>query len=300
MHELLFDIKPQTSQIRVTIRLATLLSKKGNQVYYTNTSDSVFTKDLLKRGIGRVIYPDDLLWFTPNITLLDYMLKEKGSVYTKYGIQYMYVTVRKDIIGTMIGQKEDIPMLYLPPSPYKALSQSARERDFIDKIEEIKEDHSRSVIIGVLEEEGNPLSKIEQTYKVIKSCGINNPEYQFIILTNQGKVEEELFVLPKNISIYRPQDLQSLLPLCDLALVTSEGNARIECIFSQIPALEYSPRTLKNLTPHRLGKQIKETLSNRNYLINQQKQLCSFYEQENQQIDKLANWLMKSLEQEKR
>lgn len=300
MYELLFDIKPQTSQIRVTIRLATLLSRKGNQVYYTHTSDSIFTMDLLKKGIGRVLYPDDLQWFTPNLALLDYLLKEKASVYSHYGIRYMYVIARKNMDGTMIEQMNRIPLLYLPPSPYQALSQSARETDFIDKIEEIKEDHSRSVIIGVLEEDGYSLTDIEQVYKAIKYCGINNPGYQFIILTNQGVIEEKLFVLPENISVYRPYDLQSLLPLCDMALVRGDGNANIECVFAHIPVLELTSRKLNRITPLKLEKKIKETIGNRDYLINQQKQLCHFYLQENLQIDSLANWIIEQLKKNRK
>ena len=52
MYELFFDIKPQTSQIRVTIRLATLLSRKGNHRSSYNRLVLVAAGDYLILGIA--------------------------------------------------------------------------------------------------------------------------------------------------------------------------------------------------------------------------------------------------------
>ena len=60
MFEFLFDIKPDAGNVCPTTRLAYLISERGNKVYYTDTSDSVFTTGLLRKGIGRIIYPHDL------------------------------------------------------------------------------------------------------------------------------------------------------------------------------------------------------------------------------------------------
>ena len=42
MFEFLFDIKPDAGNVCPTTRLACLISERGNKVYYTDTSDSVF------------------------------------------------------------------------------------------------------------------------------------------------------------------------------------------------------------------------------------------------------------------
>lgn len=288
MLELLFDIKPATSQVRITIRLACMMNRKGCNVHYTDSSDSVFTSGLLKKGIGRVLYPDDLRWFAPNLTLLDYRLPERAAVYALHKIDYLIIDTEKENEGLINGTT----ILYLPPSPYKPLSKGAREADFIERLEEIKEDCSRAVIIGLLEKESGSPDEVGQIYRAIKRYSIANPEYQFIVLTNHGKVEEGLFALPSNIAVYRPQDLQALLPLCDLALIAEDRNVRTECTFAHVPALELSPRNIRNMTPKKLDRHIKSTLSNRDYLIDQQKQLCRFYELENQRLDALADRLI--------
>lgn len=293
MLELLFDIKPETSQVRITIRLACMMNQKGCSVHYTDSSDSIFTSGLLKKGIGRVLFPDDLRWFAPDLTLLDYLLPERATIYQQHGIDYIFIATQKENEGLINGTT----VLYLPPSAYKPLSKGAREADFIEKLEEIKEDCSQVVIIGLLEKEGGSPDEVEQIYRAIKRYSIANLEYQFIVLTNQGKVEEALFALPDNIAVYRPQDLQALLPLCNLALIAEDWNARTECTFAHVPALELSPRNIRGMTPQKLDRHIKSTLINRNYLIDKQIQLCNFYELENQQLDKLADRLIERMEQ---
>ena len=90
MFEFLFDIKPDAGNVCPTTRLAYLISERGNKVYYTDTSDSVFTTGLLRKGIGRIIYPHDFRWFTPHLALLDYQLQDKQQVYNEYDINYLF------------------------------------------------------------------------------------------------------------------------------------------------------------------------------------------------------------------
>ena len=118
MYSLLFDIRQETGRVRVTVRLACLISRKGNEVYYTDSSDSVFTSGLLKKGIGRVLYPDDLHWFVPDLTLLDLLLQERAALYRRHGIDYLFVTTQEEAQNG----KLDAETLYLPPSPYTPLS----------------------------------------------------------------------------------------------------------------------------------------------------------------------------------
>lgn len=128
MYSLLFDIRQETGRVRVTVRLACLISRKGNEVYYTDSSDSVFTSGLLGKGIGRVLYPDDLHWFVPDLTLLDLLLQERAALYRRHGIDYLFVTTQEEAQNG----KLDAETLYLPPSPYTPLSKGAREADFIE------------------------------------------------------------------------------------------------------------------------------------------------------------------------
>ena len=151
MFEFLFDIKPDAGNVCPTTRLAYLISERGNKVYYTDTSDSVFTTGLLRKGIGRIIYPHDFRWFTPHLALLDYQLQDKQQVYNEYDINYLFIAINKT--DRKIDLMPEMPVVTLPPIPYKLLPQGAKDDDFIDKLTEIKEDRSRTVIIGLLEDE---------------------------------------------------------------------------------------------------------------------------------------------------
>lgn len=295
MFELLFDIWSDTGRVRVTTRLACMMSRKGCGVYYTSSSDSVFTSGLLKKGIGRVIYPDDLHWFTPDLVLLDLLLQKRAAVYKLHRIDYLFITTQEEARGSIDG----VALLYLPPSPCKPLSQGAREADFIEKLEDIKEGRSQPIIIGLPEKEGSSSDDVEQLYKAAKMYCIGHPEHQFIVLTNHGTVEEKLFALPDNMAVYRPQDLQQLLPLCHLALTIEDRNIRTECTFAHVPALEFSTRDIRKMTPRKLGRHIKDMLNNRDCLIEQQKRLCDFYEQENRCLNELADRLMQQMRRKK-
>ena len=170
MFEFLFDIKPDAGNVCPTTRLAYLISERGNKVYYTDTSDSVFTTGLLRKGIGRIIYPHDFRWFTPHLALLDYQLQDKQQVYNEYDINYLFIAINKT--DRKIDLMPEMPVVTLPPIPYKLLPQGAKDDDFIDKLTEIKEDRSRTVIIGLLEDEEeerkvNTPSHTESFYKAI-------------------------------------------------------------------------------------------------------------------------------------
>ncbi|WP_288856789.1 hypothetical protein [uncultured Bacteroides sp.] len=295
MYSLLFDIRQETGRVRVTVRLACLISRKGNEVYYTDSSDSVFTSGLLKKGIGRVLYPDDLHWFVPDLTLLDLLLQERAALYRRHGIDYLFVTTQEEAQNG----KLDAETLYLPPSPYTPLSKGAREADFIEKLEEIKERRAATVIISILEKGNGCTDNAEQAYQAIRRHSADHPDHQFVVLTNQGKADEKLFALPDNIAVYRPQDLQALLPLCDLALVADDWNIQTECVFAHVPALVLLPREIRRMTPHKLSRRIMDMLGNRECLVEQQKTLCSLYEQENQRLDEVADRLIQYIDTKK-
>lgn len=296
MPELLFDIKPETGRTRITIRLACAVNKKGCCVRYTDSSDSVFTSELLRKGIGRVLYPDDLLWMTPDLTLLDLLLTERAKVYEQCRAAYLFITTRPEEQRTTVNGTR---VIYLPPSPYTPLSQGAREADFVEKLGEIKESRKLPFVIGLLEGEETRAQEVMQIYKAIRRCSLDNPRYSFIVLTNQGEAEEQLFALPDNITVYRPQDLHALLPLCSLALTGSDLHIQAECTFARIPTVEFSPRDLRTMTARKLDKHIGNALDNRAYLCRKQEELCDFYEQENQRIDELADELINYIERKR-
>jgi hypothetical protein len=114
MFEFLFDIKPDAGNVCPTTRLAYLISERGNKVYYTDTSDSVFTTGLLRKGIGRIIYPHDFRWFTPHLALLDYQLQDKQQVYNEYDINYLFIAINKT--DRKIDLMPEMPVVTLPPA----------------------------------------------------------------------------------------------------------------------------------------------------------------------------------------
>ena len=61
--------------------------------------------------------------------------------------------IQTDMDSLKIDLMPEMPVVTLPPIPYKLLPQGAKDDDFIDKLTEIKEDRSRTVIIGLLEDE---------------------------------------------------------------------------------------------------------------------------------------------------
>lgn len=298
MVDILFDIKPEKGNLRPTTRLACLISERGNKVYYTDTSDSVFTSDLLKKGIGRVIYSNDFRWFTPDLALLDYQLQEKEQVYNQHGIDYLFITIHKTDLK--IDLNTATPIISLSPVPCKLSPQSAINEDFMDKLTELKENRKRTVIIGLLEERESTLSHVETFYKAIKQSGKENPQYQFIVLTNHGETETRLFSLPGNVAIYRSHDWQTLLPLCDMALTNGEMEYWTECTYAHVPTANFTLEEMEKITPRKLDRRIKDILNNREHIIEHQKHLCHFFESENKRLDETADWLINRIKLKKR
>lgn len=293
MYSFLFDIPPVLGQVRVTLRLAERLHDNDCEVCYTDTSDSAFTDQLLEQGIGRIIYPTDLQWFRPDLTLLDLSLNVRAEVYARYGIPTLYVTTYD---GTARQETLDgIPLLRLPPSPCRPLSRNVRETDFLDKIKKIRQKKLRAVIIGILEENTRNTAGMKQIYRIVRHCASEHTNYQFILLTGSEETEEELLALPENVCLYRPGNLHDLLKVCDLALTAEGGDASDDCIFAHIPVWQLSGRAQRKLTPGKLDKEIQARLNNLEYLAEQQRQLSSFYEQENLKIDQLARQLVANL-----
>ena len=132
---------------------------------------------------------------------------------------------------------------------------------------------------------------LEDFYRVIKRSSIRNPRYQFILLTDIPNVYQSS-ELPDNMELFRTLNLNTILPLCDLALTDSHSDAWLDCTFAQIPVLKYSPKDMINITPMKLEQQIEYALQNKTTLTQKAKELCDFFERKNREINKIADMLI--------
>ena len=262
MLNFLLDIAPDKSQLLLTIKLAGILREKKQEVYYTYTSNPAFTPVLYDKGISNcVLYPDDFRWLKPDLTLLDCRHAAHASLYRQLAIDYIFISMQLPDQKNI--QDKDISILYLPPTPYLSSGSGPRLETLTKRLQDIKKDKERNIIVGLLGK-GNKNSKIlEDFYRVIKRSSIRNPRY-----------------------------LNTILPLCDLALTDSHSDAWLDCTFAQIPVLKYSPKDMINITPMKLEQQIEYALQNKTTLTQKAKELCDFFERKNREINKIADMLI--------
>ena len=188
-------------------------------------------------------------------------------------------------------QDKDISILYLPSTPYLSSGSGPRLETLTKRLQDIKKDKERNIIVGLLGK-GNKNSKIlEDFYRVIKRSSIRNPRYQFILLTDIPNVYQSS-ELPDNMELFRTLNLNTILALCDLALTDSHSDAWLDCTFAQIPVLKYSPKDMINITPMKLEQQIEYALQNKTTLTQKAKELCDFFERKNREINKIADMLI--------
>ncbi|MCC8188506.1 MAG: hypothetical protein LIP08_13680 [Bacteroides sp.] len=308
MHTFLFDILPETGHIRITLQLALLLNEQGNEVYYTDSSDSVFTSGLLEKGVGRILYPDDLRWFTPDLVLLDYHLQAKAAFYHKRKIRFVYLTASQ--LGETASPK--VPVISLPPSAYSISLTSPRMEQLLERVPTLKDDPSHVLIVGLLEE-GEPGRHTKKFYEVVKNCCMANSRYQLILLTHDAEMVQNLFPIPENMAIYRLLDLPALLPLCDVALTTGNLNTLIESVYAGLPMVTYpSPAhtehrsnamkyvnaglgmyaDIRKTTPRKFGQQIEEILNNRERFRESSQQTQRLFDRENKNLERVADRLL--------
>lgn len=297
MSGFLFDIRPCVGNVCSIARLARLIGRRKYQVCYTDTSDSALTSALLAEGIGRILYPDDLRWFTPDLVLLDRLLADRETVYRACSIDFLFLSVQRN--GDRVEQINGTPVISLTPYPCWTDAPGNRCQDFLDKLGEIKDKQQPTVIIGLLEDGCTPVRHLLAFYKAVRQNGMEHPQCQFVILTNEGKTENALFTLPENVSVYRQTDLHALLPLCDMALLSQGNEMQDECIFAEVPAVELTPKEIAGITPQKLDKRIMDTVSNRAQIIRRQNELGDYYRRENQRLDEVADRLINRIEQKK-
>lgn len=230
----LFDILPDTGRIRFTLNLALLLHKRGYEVYYTDSSDSVFTSHLLQQGIGRILFPHDFQWFIPDLILLDYQLRNKAIIYYKYGVETVFIDVQ--FWGHSLKGKNAIPIIYLPPSDHTIQPLSLRLDNLRSRL--LSKKTFRLAIISLLEE-GVSTFSLFYLYDIFKASCIKNNFYEFILLTNKTETVQQLFPLPDNMSLYRQLDLPSVLPFCDIILTSGDLNTWVEGVSANLPFLAY-------------------------------------------------------------
>lgn len=317
MFVFLFDILPDVGHIRFTLRLAYMLHERGHEVYYTNTSDSAFTSELIRKGIGRVVYPDDLRWFAPDLVLLDYQLRYKALVYEKSKLRYIYVTMQ--LLSDCAVQDDAIPVLHLPPTDQSLIVSSFRHETLSGMLALLKQQRQQVIIVGLMEEASDD-DTWRHFYEVIKSSCMDNPEYHVLLLTDSQEAVGRLFPLPDNVTIYRLLDLPAVLPLCDVALTTGGLNTLIECIHAHLPSLVYSTNETAEhrqsqqyvkqglglcaevcrITPKIFGQQIEEVLRQKELIEERTKQVGEWFEIENKQLDRVVEQLENIIQQNKR
>ena len=294
MLNFLLDMVPDRSHLLITINLAGILQEKNQEVYYTHTSNPAFTSALCSKGIGNcVLYPDDFNWLKPDLTLLDCQQAVHAPLYRQLDIDYIFVAMQLPDRESKLDK--DIPVLYLPPSLSLSSGFGPRMDTLTKRLQGIKKDKERNIIVGLLEKGNNHLKVLEDFYKVIKRSCIRNPQYQFILLTDSQAVCQS-FELPGNMEVFRMLNLNSILPLCDLALTASHPDAWLDCTFAQIPVLSYSPEDMINITPAKLEQQIEYVLQNKVILTQKAKELCDFFERKNGKINQIADMLIERAE----
>lgn len=212
-----------------------------------------------------------------------------ASLYRQLAIDYIFIAMQLPDQKNI--QDKDISILYLPPTPYLSSGSGPRLETLTKRLQDIKKDKERNIIVGLLGK-GNKNSKIlEDFYRVIKRSSIRNPRYQFILLTDIPNVYQSS-ELPDNMELFRTLNLNTILPLCDLALTDSHSDAWLDCTFAQIPVLKYSPKDMINITPMKLEQQIEYALQNKTTLTQKAKELCDFFERKNREINKIADMLI--------
>lgn len=171
MLNFLLDIAPDKSQLLLTIKLAGILREKKQEVYYTYTSNPAFTPVLYDKGISNcVLYPDDFRWLKPDLTLLDCRHAAHASLYRQLAIDYIFIAMQLPDQKNI--QDKDISILYLPPTPYLSSGSGPRLETLTKRLQDIKKDKERNIIVGLLGK-GNKNSKIlEDFYRVIKRSSI--------------------------------------------------------------------------------------------------------------------------------
>lgn len=311
MYTFLFDILPDAGHIRITLKLSAILHERGYEVYYTNTSDSVFTSGLLEKGIGRILYPDDLRWFIPNLVLLDYELKEKMRFYRERNIKYIFVAMQ--LLNNVTDNDMNMPVVYLPPSGSVTIPLESSDNDEISGwLAAMKEDKDNILIIGLLEEGIHP-HKLYGFYEAIRKSCITNTQYKVILLTNSERNTMQLFSLPNNMAVYRLVDLPAVLPLCDVALIAGDLNTMIEGVYANVPAVVYpSPVEMKyehrikqyikhglgvyseveKITPERFEQQITQILLEKKKIRERLMETKYIFEDENLKMEEMVDWLV--------
>lgn len=317
MFTFLFDILPDTGHVRITLHLATMLHENGHEVYYTDSSDSVFTDGLIEKGIGRILYPGDFKWFTPDIVLLDYQLKEKRQFYQNHKIKYVFIAMQ--VLNTVLEKDLGLPVIYLAPSEDTILpSHNHRSEKLLDRLPGLKKDRNNIIIIGLLEE-SKQFKNLVNFYEIIKKSCLVNRHYQIVLLTHSEKATKKLFSLPDNMMIYRLVDLRNILPFCDIALISGNLNTIIEGVYANVPSVIYSNSgkykaqylrkyikqglgldgKVNNITLEIFEKKINQILHNKREIRRKLKKTKDFFENENRKMEEIINYLINIIEKSK-
>ena len=284
-YDYMFDIRPRTNELRVTLRLAERMFEQGHTVYYNYFENPMFSGRLRNRGIIRVKYPWNLWLSKPDLVLLDPVLSNRADVYRQSGCTVAYIAVQRKRTEPLSDEADGALWLHLPPSPCRPFAHSMRQQAFIGEIKKIKEQRNGTVIIGVAGE------GMLSYYRILADCARQCSDFRFILSTGEQPTEENWFTWPENFSVYRQQELQPLLPWCDLVLTDETDATWMDCIYFRVPTWQLSANEREQLTPSHLEHRVRTLLAEYPRLVEQQNQWKLFYREQNRQLDTLIDRL---------
>lgn len=335
----LFDIYPSDNNVELTIRLAVFLHEKGHRIYYTDSSDSSFTLYLLRKGIGRVLYPGDFDWFKPDLVLLDRQLEERTTFYQAKQIQVMFVALK---FSYKRGKRTTLPMLFLTPSPLdyqeqsneylvcagplldmesqKCSKLSVRQQLFINRRKGManneRKDRKQTIFV-VIKSLGSQEADC-RFYDSVKSFCMQDTDKEVVVCSNRKELVNELFPLPVNMQFYTDENLRKMIISGDVLLSSGNLDLLIHCIYEGVamlllPVTEEQNENVNRLIYHGLGVRLPDNSRSKTYfseqvqaLLQQKKDLSEKmarmrerFEQKNNQLIYVVNWLEKWAEKGK-
>ena len=289
MATFVWDMAACRYNLLMTWALAKVLQQKGQEVYYIQHEDSNFTLTLIKQHLNcSVVYPDDFEWLRPDLVLLDCLLVERAPFYRKRGIPYVFVAMQSPERHTALDG--DVPVLCLSPAflPLPSV-ESGRATEQLRKQKSIQSSGIDTFIIALLETGEEDMQCV---YQSIQKVATGHPEFHFVLLVNNAKVAESLFVLSANVEIHQQLHLEEVMKECGVALTSNHPDAWLECTFAGLPFIPMSGEEARRMTPRKLERQIVGTLRNREACRENERKIRRFFEEENGKLDAVADDLI--------
>jgi zeaxanthin glucosyltransferase len=137
----------------------------------------------------------------------------------------------------------------------------ARYKVLLSRITSFKNQNSGFVVYCSLGSQNKSyLKKVERFFKRLMDVARKNPDDLFVISLGEELDVGQLFPVPDNLYAYRVRDLPQadLLRHCDIMITHGGCNSLTECIFREVPTLNYplywdQPGCAARVVYHKLG-----------------------------------------------